>query len=1157
MRASVQNHKRTGNLRLVIFFCIAAVLFVAKGNSQIAGNGSVQGAVIDPTGAVIQGATVTATNGATQVKHTATTGENGLYSFPNLDIGTYTVEVAAQGFEHYRQSNIVLEVGSSIAVNVSMTVGGTDQKVEVQASGLALQTEDSSFKQTIDQKTLTELPLNGRQVTSLITLSGGSVNANANSDVQGSKTFFSSVVVSVGGGQGNATDYRLDGGDHNDYMTNVNLPFPFPDAVAQFSVETTALGAQSGLHPGGLVNVVTRSGSNQWHGSAFEFIRNNYIDATNFFSTAKDTLHQNQYGGTFGGRVIKDKLFFFAGYQRTKADQSQALTKAYVPTAANLLGDFSVTDGASCESNGKAVQLLNPLTGAVLSNNQINPATFVSSALALRQYFPATTDPCGLVTYAIPSETAENQFTSRVDWTINSKQSFYGRYLLDGYQAPAFYSPTNILITTQAGNIERVQGLTLGETYVISSNMVNSFHATATRRVNNRGPASTGISPATIGLNMYTAVPIGLEITTTNKWSTYCGTCAVSHFNDNIFAFADDVTWVRGRHQIGFGGEYVRTQLNISNVYESNGNFGITGIYSQKGPNGTSTGGTGADANLDFLTGALNTFQQSKSQQNALRSPIPSLYVMDTFHATKNLVLTAGVRWDPLFMPVDYFNRGSVFNMSDFLSNTVSSVYPNAPAGSLFYGDPGVSRQFTKNSPWKFSPRIGATLDPFGTGKTVFRVGAAMVYDSPNLFTAQRVNQNPPYAQTISNNPAGVPLNFTSPWSNGSTPSNPFPQPFQPTAATQFLPQSQFIVLPAQFHPAYSIQYTASVQQEFGHGWQFQLDYIGNVSRFNPYGIPFNPAVYVPGNSTGTGSCGPLATAPAAGAPCSSTGNQGSRYALTIANLTQGPKYQGGGTGSIQISTGANASYNGMIATIQHRMSSSFVFLANYTWSHCIDIEDDPGDIAGTTVQNPANIKGDRGSCGFDFRDVFNTTVVASSHFGLSGWKAQAINNWEIAPLVHITDGTPFNVTTGVDNSLTATGNDRPNLTTAVGLYTNTKIRSGSSKNAQFINLANFTPNTVGTFGDSGRNAYRGPKLLQVDSALTRTFPVHERLALNLRFEAFNVLNHPNFAAPGSTSGYLGTSQPINSATFGQVTSTVNGTAGQARIFQGAVKLTF
>jgi Carboxypeptidase regulatory-like domain len=1128
----------------IVVFCIAIFSFAVKGYSQTAGTGSIQGSIADATGAVIQNASVTATNIATQVKHTAVTGGNGLYSFPNLDIGTYTVVVAAQGFEHYSQSNIVLEVGSSIAVNIGMTVGRTDQKVEVQASGLALQTEDSSFKQTIDQKTLTELPLNGRQVTSLITLSGGSVNANANSDLQGSKTFFSSVVVSVGGGQGNATDYRLDGGDHNDYMTNVNLPFPFPDAVSQFSVETTALGAQSGLHPGGLVNVVTRSGSNQWHGSAFEFIRNNYIDATNFFSTKKDTLHQNQYGGTFGGKVIKDKLFFFGGYQRTKADSTQASVTGHVPTAANLMGDFSVTDGASCESNGKAVQLLNPQTGAVLAGNQINPNTFVASALALQKYLPATTDPCGLVTYAIPSESAENQFISRVDWTINSKNSFYGRYLIDGYQAPAFYSPTNILITTQPGNIERVQGLTLGETYVITSNMVNSFHATATRRVNNRGPAATGISPATIGLDMYTAVPIGLEITLTNKWSSYCGTCAVAHFNDNIFSFADDVNWVRGRHQIGFGGEYVRTQLNISNVYESNGNFTFSGTYSQKGPNGSSPGGTGADANLDFLTGALNTFQQSKSQQNALRSPIPSLYVMDTFHATKNLVLTAGVRWDPLFMPVDFFNRGSIFNMSDFLSNTISSVFPNAPAGSLFYGDQGVNRSFTKNSPWNFSPRIGATLDPFGTGKTVFRVGAALVYDTPNLFTAQRVNQNPPYAQTISNNPeGGVPLNFTSPWSNGSTPTNPFPQPFKPTASAEFLPQSQFIVLPTQFHPAYSMQYTASVQQEFGRGWQFQVDYIGNRSNHNPYGYPLNPAVYIPG------TCG--------AGPCSTTGNQGSRFALTLANPAQGPKYQGGGSGTIEIESGANASYNGMIATIQHRVSSSFVFLANYTWSHCIDIEDDPGDIAGTTVQNPANIRGDRASCGFDFRDVFNTTVVASSHFSLSGWKAQAINNWEIAPLVHVTDGAPFNVTTGVDNSLTDTGNDRPNFINSTGLYTGNKIRSGKSTNAQYINLSSFTANAVGTFGDSGRNAYRGPKLLQVDSALTRSFPLHDRLALNLRFEAFNVLNHPNFAPPGSTSGYLGTSQAINSSTFGQVTSTVNGTAGQARIFQGAVKLTF
>jgi hypothetical protein len=309
-----------GSFRLAGILLFAALL-LPTGNAQTAGTGSIQGTVADQTGAVLPNATITLTDTTTEVQHKTTSGSDGLYSFPNIPIGVYTLDVSAPGFERYSQGGVVLEVGSSIAINVNMTVGATDQRVVVHANGIALQTEDPSFKQTIDQKTLTELPLNGRQVTSLITLSGGSANANEGSDLQGSKTFYSSVVVSVGGGMGNATDYRLDGGDHNDYMTNVNLPFPFPDAVSQFSVETSALGAQSGLHPGGLVNVVTRSGSNEWHGSAFEFIRNNFIDATNFFSTKKDTLHQNQYGGAFGGRIIPDKLFFF---RRVSAAQGRS-----------------------------------------------------------------------------------------------------------------------------------------------------------------------------------------------------------------------------------------------------------------------------------------------------------------------------------------------------------------------------------------------------------------------------------------------------------------------------------------------------------------------------------------------------------------------------------------------------------------------------------------------------------------------------------------------------------------------------------------------------------------------------------------------------------------------------------------------------------------
>ena len=1124
MQKRLLTRRWIANFRLRAMFFLTALFFAAAGNSQLAGTGNIQGTVADPTGAVVQNASVTLTNAATGVEHKTTSGADGLYSFPNLPIGNYTLEALAPGFEHYTQAGIVLEVGSSISININLTVGATDQKVEVQANGIALQTEDPSFKQTIDQQTLTELPLNGRQVSSLITLSGGSAPAPV-TDLQGSKTFYNSVVISVAGGQGDATDYRLDGGDHNDYQTNVNLPFPFPDAVSQFSVETSALGAQSGLHPGGLVNVVTRSGSNQWHGSVFEFIRNNFIDATNFFSSTKDTLHQNQYGGTLGGKIIADKLFFFGGYQRLTANQSQSLTQAFVPTPANLQGDFSATDGAGCTSSGKAIQLLNPLTGAVLPSDRISPSYFVAPSLALQKYLPATTNPCGLVFYSIPSQQTDDQIVGRVDSTINQKHSLYGRYLLDGYTSPAFFSPTNALITTQAGNSERAQSLTIGETYVINSHLVNSFHATATRVRNNRGPTSQGIGPGAIGIDSYAPSSNFLEMALTGKWSTYCGACAQSHFNINTFSFTDDMNAALGKHQLAFGGEYVRSQMNVYNLYELNGYFIFTGVYSQKGPAGTSAGGNGADANLDFLTGAMNSFQQSEPQQNAMRSPIPSLYIQDVYHATKRLVLSAGVRWDPWFMPIDYFHRGSIFNMSDFLNNTHSTVFPNAPAGSLYYGDPGVPAGFTQNAPWQFSPRLGITFDPTGQGKTVVRAGSALVYNQANFWTAQHVAQNPPFATVVSNVPVNVPLSFASPWSNGSTPGNVFPLPSKPLPSSVFYNQSQYIVLQPHFHPTYMFQWTASLQQELPHGWQFQLDYVGNQSSFVGVALPLNPAVYIPGKS--------------------SLGNTSSRYALTLANPSQGPKYLGGGGGSALISSGANASYNGMIATVQHRMASNFSFFANYTWSHTFDIQDAPGDFSTTTVENPYNIRMDRANSGFDHRNMFNSALVAESHFPLTGWKAMIVNNWELAPLLQIRDGLPFTVTTGVDNSLTAVGNDRPNLINPNRIYTHQKITKTNAGNRNFINASAFAPNAIGTYGNLGRNSLRGPNYVQLDSELSRWFPIRERLRLDFRLEAFNALNHPDFNTPSSTS--------LASSTFGQIT----GTAYGARIFQGAVKLVF
>jgi hypothetical protein len=1161
------NHWRRTALRVVFASLMAALLLTVQGVAQVAGAGNIQGTVADATGAVIPGATVTAVEVSTRVPHTAVTDNAGVYTFPNLVVGSYSISVTAPGFQTFTSTGNVLEVGANISVNVKMTVGAQDQKVEVHSEGLALQTEDVSFKQTVDQQTITEMPLNGRQMTALITLSGGSTPAPGG-DFTGSKYSYQTIAVSIAGSGGNTTQWKLDGGDNNDYMSNGNLPFPFPDAVSQFSVESTAQGAQDGEHIGGLVNVVTRSGTNGYHGSAFEFLRNNYLNARNFFSATKDSLHQNQFGGTFGGPIKRDKLFAFAGYQRSQSKSSQSSVIAFVPTPANLTGDFSQTDPLS------KVQLVNPLTGAALPNNQINPSLFSPQAVALAKYLPQSSAPTtGQVSYAIPLQTADNSFVTRVDYTINQKNNLYSRYFIDGYQQPAFFQPTNILVTSQSGNSQRVQSFTLGEDFALNSTAVNSAHITVSRRRNNRGFAATDINAATVGVNIYQYVPNGLYLTVGSKFTIGGGTNSVSHYNDNFLAVSDDFTLLRGKHQFVFGGELVHNQLNILGGYETNGNFTISGNYSANGPNG---GGLTGDNNLDFLMGAMSGFEQSKFQQNALRGNVPSLYAQDTYHATKQLTIVAGLRWAPEFLPTDFFNRGTTFDMAAFLANKTSSVYPNAPAGTFYYGDPGVSRQFSKNSPWQFAPNLGMAYDLMGDGKTVLRAGVSFLYDEVNFFTSQRTQQNAPFATAIKQTQTATsgPLKFGAPWTNGNLLTNPFPQPGIPTPANAlFYPQSQYIVMPTQYHPSSTTQWTASVQHSFSHGWQLQLDYIGNKTSHVPMGRPINPAVFVPGvwGANGTGCAGVVTTSPAGsatgavGTPCSTIANTNQRYYLTQQNPSQGNQYSGGGGGSVLVGDNATGNYHGLVTTVQHRLSSTFSLLANHTWSKCLNMVDAQGDLAGTNVQDPLHPERDYGPCGSDYRNVENVVLITKSNFPVANRLAKlAINGWEFAPLAHILSGAPFTVTASTDQSRTAIGNDRPNLVAGVSPYIRGQIQSGIGLPSTalaaargYLNPYAFCPSAVytvnspcpnnavalGSYGSLGRNTFRGRPNYQFDAQISRIFPIHESVNATLRFEAFNVLNHPNFNNPGTAT---------NSGTFGQVTG-----AAAPRIFQASAKFAF
>ncbi|MEO6981725.1 MAG: carboxypeptidase regulatory-like domain-containing protein, partial [Edaphobacter sp.] len=449
--------------------------------------------------------------------------------------------------------------------------------------------------------------------------------------------------------------------------------------------------------------------------------------------------------------------------------------------------------------------------------------------------------------------------------------------------------------------------------------------------------------------------------------------------------------------------------------------------------------------------------------------------------------------------------------------------------------------------------------------------GASLNYDMVNFFTGQRNQQNPPFATAIAQlqTSDSGPLSFSSPWSTGSITTSPFPQPVIPTPDdAQFFPQSQYIVLTEQFHPSYTEQWTASVQRQFAQGWQLQVQYIGSHTVHAPMGTPLSPAIYIPGvwGAGGSGCNGIVRTGPAAvtpgkpGTPCSTVGNQISRFALTIANPAQGNQYLGGGGGTVLVNSVGMANYNGLITTVQHRLSSNFSLLANHTWSKCMNVADASGDYAGTAVSKPSNPGFDYGPCGSDYRNVENVVLITKSEFHFNRFASALVNNWEFAPLLHIISGAPFNVTAGKDNSFTDIGQDRPNLVAGNPVYLDKHIGSGKA-NRGYLNPAAFAqvtdgcPNTsanplspltcagYGTLGNISRNSFRGKTQYQFDAQISRIFPIHESLAATLRLEAFNVLNHPNLNTPTTS---------FASSTFGQISG-----AGDPRIFQASVKLKF
>ena len=1067
-------------------------------NAQAVSSAEIHGVVTDPSGAIIAGAQVKATQAQTGQVRTTASNTDGSYVLPDLPVGPYSLEVSSQAFGSYVQSGIILQVGNNVQINIALHLGAVSQKLQVSANAAMVETQDTSISEVVDQRRIIDLPLNGRQATDLIILSGGaSVPPNYTRLAEGAAghNYISATAVSVSGGQINGNNYLLDGGDHNDSANNVNLPFPFPDALQEFSVQTNGVSARYGLHPGAVVNVITKTGTNQFHGDLFEFVRNGDFNARNFFAPTQDSLRRNQFGGTIGGPIIKNKIFLFSGFQATRTRSAPPQSIGFVPTQQVINGDFSTLDSAACQSNNKAVTLINPNGGQPFPNSQIPVSLFSAPSLGLLKYIPVSSDPCGRLVYAIPNPNSENQYIGRADWLQSAKNTIYGRYYIADYANPGVFT-NDILTTTRSGLDDRAQAVVVADETSISPTVVNSVHATFSRLMTNRAPPTGMPSPVSLGVNMFNNTQHYIDLSVSNSFAMGGGSNAPSYFARNQYQLADDLDIVRGRHHLVFGGEAIVIQMNSINVSYGNGEWAFNGSLSSV-------------PIADFMIGRPNSLLDSNTSVLALREKYYGLYFQDEFQVNKKLSIHAGVRWEPSLPEHDAAGRGQHFSLPAFIAGQKTSTYANAPAGLLYHGDPGIPASYANGSYADFAPRIGLAWDPAGNGKQSIRASYGIFFDTPPSYTDKDFAAAPPWANTITMTaPTG---GFANPFL-GYPGGDPFPNP-PPSKNVPFNPLGTYTTLPLNLHHMYMQQWDLSVQRQMGSDWLVSASYVGNKAVHLRAAYEQNPAIYGPG---------------------ATVANTNQRRLLYLLNPAAGVYYSTITT----MDDGVNTNYQALRLSLQHRFSHNFTLLSVYTYSHCLETGEVIADrvvIGSNTYQNPANRNADYGDCDADLRqNLVNSVVYQTPKFANRG-ENLLLGNWQLSFLISAHTGFPFYPITGTDASLTGIGQDRPNVVGSPYLR--------NTNSLQWINASAFAPNAPGTYGDAGYNSLISPGFFDMDTNLTRFFQIREHHRIELRFEFFNTLNHTNFSAPQSS---------LKSSAFGIIQA-----AADPRILQFAAKYTF
>ena len=1101
----------TARVNILSLTVIAGLmLFIANGVVWAQSTAELSGRVTDQTGAVLPGVEVTATQTDTSVSRVAVTNETGSYSLPNLPVGPYRVEVSLPGFRTYVQTGITLQVGARVTVNAALEIGQVAETVEVQADAALVETRSTSVGQVIDNTRVVELPLNGRQVTELILLSGvantGGVNAN-NSGVRNYPT----TTISVAGGMGNGLTYLLDGGTHNDVYNNLGLPMPFPDALQEFKVETSSMPAQYGQHSAGVMNAVTKSGTNEFHGSLFEFLRSGRFNARNAFALDNDGLKRNQFGGTFGGPIVKNKIFFFGAYQGTPESSRPSTQRQFIPNADMIAGNFTAVAAPACNNN-RQITLKAPFNG-----NRIDPKLFSPAALKMAAALPKTTDPCGEYRFGRPSKDTEHLFVGKVDYQRTDKHSLFARFMGANRFTPNDNDPNNWLVLSVGNLTQRVLSLVVGDTYLIGDGLVSSFRGTLNRsKVNRTQPNAYDLSD--FGVKVYIPYPHHMKMTVANGFTITGVNVQPGHYSGYALQLADDFSLVRGTHQMGFGVDFLHSNLNAN-----------SGTGAAPTPAITADGyGMGL---ADFLMGRVNSMRQGNETVGNSRQRYIAFYLQDAWKATSRLTVNAGLRWEPALAPWEAHGQRARFSKEWFDAGIRSTVFPNAPAGLQFpplrnsgeqVGDAGTTNQYHSDQWLHFAPRLGRAFDPTGNGQMTIRAAGGVFYDYQHLWGYTAQGNNWPFGSQVNLGPHQLDDPYAS-YPGG----NPFPT--FPSKNSTFGPFGSYNTYRVNHQAPYVYQWNFSIQRQLGTDWLASGSYLGNSVIHLLGGVEQNPSIFL-----GTGPCtiqGP--NGPINYTVCSTASNVDQRRILFLQNPKVGQYY-----GAMElIEDGQTSDYNGMLLSIQRRRSNGITVLANYTLSHCLG---EPGDsqpgISANGKTYPGRRRTVRGNCDGDRRQVVNlSTVYQTPRF--SNTAARALGSgWQISGIVRLQTGSYFTVTSGSDTSLTtAADGNRANQVLADVYAPNKSID-------QWLNIAAFARPATGVWGNAA-NSIIGPGSITINMGMTRKFQIRENQSVEFRAEAFNMPNHVNPDNPNTA---------LNNQNFGKILS-----AGDPRIMQFALKYLF